>query len=318
MATRKTILCTGSGGFIFSNFMRYAIAQKKLDYNFVSIDKVQRNKAMDNVYTNKSHKFYIGDIADAHFMSVIFEIERPDIVINGAAESHVDKSIEDAQPFLRSNIIGTQVVIDNCLKWGVEKLIHISTDEVYGHLDNEAAPGWAEDAPLAPRNPYAASKAASELLVKAAHNTHGLTYNITRSCNNYGPRQTADKFIPKIIKSIISKTPMPVYGQGLQVRDWMHVFDNCEAIIAILEKGQPNETYNISAGQEFSNIEIFQEVCNTLGEGHNLVEFVKDRPGHDFRYSIDSSKLRQIGWEHQFKFKDGIKPFNGTGITNGF
>lgn len=302
---KKKILVTGTGGFIFSNFIRRAIFSKS-PYTFVSIDKVQKSNAINNVYTNKNHKFYIGDIADAHFVNVIFEVERPDIVIHAAAESFVDASIANASPFILSNVLGTQIITDACVRWGIERMIYISTDEVYGHLENEDEPSWTEKSPIKPRNPYSASKAAGELLVKAAHETHGLNYNITRSCNNYGPRQATEKFIPKIIQNILSNKKMPVYGQGLQVRDWMHVFDNCDAVLKILSDGELNETYNIAANQEFSNIEVFQEVCNVLGRGYDLIEFVPDRPGHDFRYSINASKIKKLDWTPFYKFRDGL------------
>ena len=202
--------------------------------------------------------------------------------------------------------MGTQVLIDASIKWGVEKFIQISTDEVLGHLENENAPSLTEDSQPNPRNPYAASKLSAEYLVKAANQTHGLNYIITRSCNNYGPRQDPEKFIPKVIKHVLEEKPVPVYGEGRQIRDWMHVEDNCSAILKILESNTINETYNISVGQELPNIEVFQRICNTLGTGHNLIEFVKDRPGHDFRYSIDSSKLRALGWMPKHKFTEGL------------
>lgn len=306
---RLKILITGSGGFIFGNFIRRAFYTKQ-NYEIVSVDRVRRSNVMQNVYRNKDHKFYIADVTDAHTLNIIFETAfesgPPDIVIHGAAESFVDNSIKNASPFITSNVLGTQVVVDACVRWGVKKLVYISTDEVYGHLENEDESPWKEEAPLAPRNPYAASKAAGELLVKAAHETHGLVYNITRCCNNYGPWQDPEKFIPKILQSIISGSSMPVYGQGLQVRDWLHVHDNCDAVIKIVNEGGDNEVYNISAGQEFSNIEVFQIICDRMESGHDLLEFVKDRPGHDFRYSVDSTKLRKLGWEPQYKFRDGI------------
>lgn len=302
----KKVLVTGTGGFILSNFIRYAIYEKS-PYTFISIDKVRKSSVLDNIYFNKNHKFYIGDVSDDHFVNVIFEAERPDIVINGAAESFVDASINNARPFITSNILGTQVLIDASLKWGVEKFVQVSTDEVYGHLESENAPSWTENSPLNPRNPYSASKAAAELLVQAAHQTHGLNYVITRSCNNYGPRQDPEKFIPKIIKHILENKKVPVYGAGMQIRDWMYVDDNCSAILKILSDGKNNEIYNISAGQELPNIEVFQRICNEMGGGHDLLEFTAERPGHDFRYSIDSSKLRSLGWAPKYKFNDGIK-----------
>jgi len=182
----------------------------------------------------------------------------------------------------------------------------VSTDEIYGALKSESDSSWTEESPLNPRNPYSASKAAAELLVKAAHETHGLTYNITRSSNNYGPRQTPEKLIPRVIKCIMEKTPIPVYGQGMQIRDWTHVLDNCEGILSVLNNGKPNETYNISANQEFTNIEVVHKICEIMGEGMSLVKYVEDRPGHDFRYSINCDKIKSLGWSPQYKFKEGI------------
>ena len=166
---------------------------------------------------------------------------------------------------------------------------------------------WTEESPLCPKNPYSASKAAGELLVRAAGNTYGLPFKITRSANNYGPRQTTDKLIPRVIERVLKNEPIPVYGEGKQVRDWIHVFDNCEAIMTVIEKGKEGETYNIGAGQEFSNIEVVNMICDSLGKGHELITFVKDRPGHDFRYSLDSTKTKELGWDKTFKFRDGIQ-----------
>lgn len=303
MVEKKKVLITGSCGFIFSNFVRRAIYEKQ-PYQFVSIDKVSGNANL--VYQNKNHTFHVADIRDQHVMDIIFQFERPDIVIHGAAESFVDYSLSDPNAFVTNNVLGTQTIINSCLKHKVERLIYISTDEVYGQLTSESDPPWKEDAALNPRNPYSASKAAGELLVKAAHQSHGLIYNITRSSNNYGPRQTPEKLIPKAIKCILHDQKIPVYGQGLQVRDWTHVFDNCSAIMTVLNQGAPNEIYNISANQELPNIEVIQKICNAVGKGHELIEFVKDRPGHDFRYSIDSSKIRELGWKPSYKFKEGI------------
>ena len=250
--------------------------------------------------------FYIGDVADAHFINTIFTKEKPDIVIHGAAESFVDHSIEDAIPFIHSNVLGTQVITNACIRHNVERLIYISTDEVYGQLNNESETAWTEQSPLAPRNPYSASKAAGELIVQAAHVTHGLNYNITRCCNNYGPRQSTRNLIPKIIKHILQDKEVPIYGEGKQVREWIHVDDNCSAILTILNKAPPNEVYNISTGYEFSNLEIFHEICNIFEKGHNLLRFVPDRPGHDFRYANNSQKIKDLGWKPSYKFKQGL------------
>lgn len=299
----KKVLITGTCGFIFGNFIRQAFYRKQ-PYKFVSIDRVNGNP--NCIYANKNHTFHVADIRDQHIIDTLFQFERPDIVIHGAAESFVDSSLFDPNSFVTSNILGTQVIINACLKQKVEKLIYISTDEVYGQLTSESDQPWTEESPLNPRNPYSATKAAGELLVKAAHQSHGLIYNITRSSNNYGPRQTPEKLIPKAIKCILHEKKIPIYGQGLQIRDWTHVFDNCDAILAILNQGKANETYNISASQELTNIEVIQKICNAMETGHQLISFVDERPGHDFRYSIDSSKIQSLGWKPQIKFSEGI------------
>lgn len=300
----KKVLITGTCGFIMSNFIRKAI-HEKLPYTFVSIDKVSGNA--NTLYSHKNHSLHVADLRDQHIIDKIFQFEQPDIVIHGAAESFVDYSLSDPNSFVTSNILGTQVLINACVKYKVQRLIYISTDEVYGQLTSESEPAWTEESPLNPRNPYSASKAAGELMVKAAHHSHGLIYNITRSSNNYGPRQTPEKLLPKAIKCILNNEKIPIYGKGLQIRDWTHVFDNCTALMTILDCGKPNEVYNISAKQEFPNVEAIQQVCNAMEAGHDLISFIPDpRGGHDFRYSIDVSKIKELGWKPSFKFKDGI------------
>jgi dTDP-glucose 4,6-dehydratase len=301
---RKKILVTGSGGFIFSNFVR-KVLKDSTDYSIVGIDKVTASSILNTIYSNKGHTFYIGDVADSHFINVIFELEKPDIVVHAAAESFVDHSIKEPQKFIVTNVLGTQVMVDAAIKWGVERFLYTSTDEIYGQLNSDDAPPWAEDANINPRNPYSASKAAGELVVKAAHETYGLPYNIIRSCNNYGPRQPRRNLIPVIISHILEDLEVPIYGQGMQIRDWIHVQDNCEAIMQILKTAPLNETYNISAKQEFTNIEIFHEICKIMGKGYELLKFVEDRKGHDFRYSITNDKIRQLGWEPKFTLKNG-------------
>jgi len=305
------ILCTGSGGFIFSNFVRQVLKLNppsiKAKYEVIGVDKCVLPKVLNTIYTNKGHRFHIGDVVDKHFMNVIFELERPDIVIHGAAESFVDDSITDATKFVRTNVEGTQVIIDMCVKWDVKRCVYISANHVYGHLTSEDEPAWNENTVLNPRNPCSATKAAGEMLIKAAHETYGLPYNIIRACNNYGPRQPVRNLIPKIIANINHDQPVPIYGQGMQIRDWIHVQDNCSAIIKIIEDAPLNEIYNVSAKQEYTNIEVFHEVCNILGRGHSLLKFVDDRKGHDFRYSADNTKLLKLGWEPKFKFKPGIE-----------
>ena len=305
MAKQK-ILVTGSCGFIFSNFIRLAF-KDNLPYEIVSIDKITRPEGLNTVYQNRSHNFYLGDVADHHFVHRVFELERPDIVVHGSAESHVDESICAAQTFVRSNVLGTQVLIDASLKYDIKKFVMISTDEVYGSLFNEDSKPWIEDSHLSPRNPYSASKLSAELLVKAAHETHDLPYIITRSCNNVGPWQSLRNLVPKVIGCILNNKKIPIYGQGLQMREWIHVVDNCYAIFKIIEQPTVNEIYNISTGYEVTNLEMVNNICNIMGSGHELISFVNDRPGHDFRYACDSSKLRELGWKPTFKFKDALK-----------
>lgn len=316
MSNKLKILVTGSCGFIFSNFLRKVVYEKK-PYQLISIDRVNFNN-INSMYWNKNHTFYIADIRDQHIIDNIFKIEKPDIVIHGAAETFVDSSLIDPNSFVTTNVLGTQVIVNACVKYDVKKLIYISTDEVYGQLTSEDEKSWTEDVYLNPRNPYAATKASGELIVKAAHESFGLTYNITRCSNNYGPRQNTEKLIPKTIKCILTGNKIPIYGQGSQIRDWTYVYDNCQALFSILENGKDNEIYNISSNQEFTNIEVIQNICNVIGKGHDLISFIDDprKNGHDFRYSVDSSKVRELGWKPTFKFKEGITETIGWFLSN--
>lgn len=290
--SKKKILVTGSGGFVFGNFIRRTFFTKQ-NYHIISIDKVRDSHVIHNVYVNKDHQFYIGNLCDRHFLNVIFEAERPDIVIHGADLEGDDSSVE--------NIDATKSVIDSCKKWGVEKLILSSTDKVYGTLLSENDKPWLEDSPTNPGDSYAVSKLASELLVKVS----GLPYVITRSCNNYGPWQGKVKLIPNILKNIISNQKSQIYGQGMQMREWLHVYDHCSALLKIIDNGEINSIYNIGTGHEFTNIEMFQKICNTTESGHDLIEFVNDKPGHSFRRAIDSTKLRELDWAPA-KFKENL------------
>jgi dTDP-glucose 4,6-dehydratase len=306
MAKTK-ILITGAGGFIFSNFVRHMLHFHADKYNIVSVDKITNPKNLHNIYANKNHTFYIGDVVDAHFINNVFELERPDIVIHAAAEASVQDSISNAVLFITSNILGTQVMIDACVKFSVNKLVLISSDEVYGQLENNDLP-WKEDAPLNPRNPYSATKAAGECLVKAAANTHGLKYSIIRMCNNFGPRQSDKALVPKIVKCILNNEKLSMHGDGSDLREWIYVDDSCSAIFKIIEDQKDNEIYNVSSGYEFSNLEVFFKVCNAMETGNDLITFVKDwRPGNDKRYSIDTTKIKALGWAPEFKFKDALK-----------
>ncbi len=307
--SRKRVLISGSAGFIFSNFIRYAVYTKSQhNYEFYSVDKIANSSMINNIYQNKLHEFYLADICDEHIMTKIFEYIKPEIVINGAAESAVDKSINNANPFITSNVLGTQILVNLSVKYNVEKFVQISTDEIYGSLSSSSDLLWTEEAPSNPLNPYSASKAAAEMIVKAAANTFKLPYIITRSSNNYGARQTSDKLIPRILKSIFNNQPIPIYGEGKQIRDWLHVQDNCSAILLLLRDEAMNSIYNISANQEYSNIQVVNMVCDIIGAGHSLITHIPDpRPGHDFRYGINSSKIRNLGWSPAFKsFKEGL------------
>jgi dTDP-glucose 4,6-dehydratase len=300
----KKILVTGSCGFIFSNFMR-KVMQDKLPYTFVSIDKVLSPYNLYNVELNKDHHFYMGDIADEQFVENVFKLEKPDIIIHGAAESFVDDSIRSAAPFIHSNVVGTQVMVDISLKYNVEKFIYISTDEVYGQLAYGDS-SWTELSSINPRNPYSASKAAGELIVRAANQTHGLKYNITRCCNNYGPSQPYRNLVPVIIYNLLHNKPIPIHGSGKQYREWIYVEDHISAILKVLESGSVDETYNIGTGAECTNLEMVENIAAILNKTP-IIQNVKDRPGHDFRYSVNCSKLHKLKWKPSFKFTEGLE-----------
>lgn len=291
---QKTLI-TGVDGFIFSNYIQF------FPNNIVGIDKFSKNKV-----AKPDCPFYVGNVADAHFMEVVFKLEKPDLVIHGAAESFVDYAIDSAAEFIHSNVLGTQVVVDMCLKYGVEKLLYISTDEVYGQL-GPTDKAFTEESLVVPRNPYSATKAAGEMLVRAAGETHGLKYNITRSCNNYGPRQPVRNLIPVIIHNILNNKPVPIYGTGAQIREWIYVQDNCEAVNFIMNNGINKETYNISSGQEINNLELFYIICEILDKGKELLQFVEERPGHDFRYAMNGQKLEELGWSPKLFLYTGLE-----------
>jgi dTDP-glucose 4,6-dehydratase len=306
---KKKVLVSGVCGFIFSNFIRY-VQNNALysNYEFVSVDKLVQPYNKDNVLSE--HRLHIADIADQDIMDKIFSIERPNIVINAAAETNVDNSIKFAFNFIHSNVLGTQVMVDLSLKYGVERFIQISTDEVYGQLKDMSSLAFIENInPLSPRNPYSASKAAAEFIVAAAHETHGLQYNITRCVNNFGPRQNPQNLVPKIITSVLSGQKIPIHGSGLQHREWLYVEDNCSAIMKIAMDAPPNEIYNIGSGKEMPNIEMVKNICKIMNISNieNSVKYIEDRKGHDFRYKVDCSKLHELGWKPAYTFEQGIK-----------
>lgn len=295
------VLITGSAGFIFSNFVIYAL--QETDWDLVSIDKLTYAGSLKNVPQVKRHKLYIGDVCDSNLVRKVFAIEKPDIVIHGAAESMVDRSIENSSNFIQTNVAGTQIMLDAALKYNVKKFINISTDEVYGSISQGST---SEDFKLNPRNPYASSKAAADLLGQSYFTTYGLPVITTRSSNNYGPRQHVEKFIPKAIVNAMNDIEIPLYGNGLNKRDWLYTKDKFSAIKILVEKGIVGEVYNIGAGQEKTNMEVLRFILGSLSKTEKLIKFVKDRPGHDLRYSVDCSKLKSLGWTPKYQFSEAL------------
>lgn len=296
---QKTILVTGTLGFIFSNFIKRVINYYP-EYRFVGVDKAVFSYNLDNMQYHKNYKFYLADISDAHAINRIFEIEKPDFVIGGAAESHVDNSITDVLPFLSTNIVGTQVLINACLKHNIERYIHISTDEVYGQTFDKNN-SWTEDAPMLAKNPYSCSKAAAELVVLAAHHTHNLQYQITRSCNVFGNRQKKENLIPHIITSLLNERPVHIHGVGNNFRQYIAVDDKIDAIMTILQKGTINSIYNIGDNNYFTNNEMVENIGFLMGITPK-VRYIPDRKAHDFGYSVNSDKLRALGWKQKALF----------------
>ncbi|MDO9045722.1 MAG: dTDP-glucose 4,6-dehydratase [Methanobacteriaceae archaeon] len=299
------ILITGGAGFIGSNFVRYML-NKYPDYEIVNLDSLTYCGNLENLHgieDNPNYKFIKGDITDK---SLVFDIvSKMDYVINFAAESHVDRSIEDPEIFIKSNIIGTQVLLDAAKEYGVKKYLQVSTDEVYGSLGESGY--FREDTPLSANSPYSASKAGADLMVRAYNKTFGLPINITRCSNNYGPYQFPEKLIPLMISNALENEPLPVYGNGLNVRDWLHVYDHCTAIDLVLHDGKVGEVYNIGGNNEKKNIEIIKLILENLNKPESLIKYVKDRPGHDRRYAIDSGKIQsELGWTPKYTFETGI------------
>jgi dTDP-glucose 4,6-dehydratase len=295
------ILITGSAGFIFSNFVIYAL--QNTTWDIVSVDKLTYAGSLLNVPQVKRHKLHIGDVSDYHFMKKIFEIEKPDIVIHGAAESHVDNSIESSHDFVTTNVSGTHSMLEAALKVHTpQKFINISTDEVYGSVEEGHS---IETDMLEPRSPYSSTKASADLLGQSYAVTHGLPVITTRCSNNFGPRQHVEKFIPKVITNILMGQNIPLYGDGKNMREWIYVKDNFNALVTIIEKGLPGEIYNISSGFEKQNIEVLKSIFEIMG-GEELLEYVDDRKGHDRRYSVDCSKLKSLGWEPQYLFENAL------------
>ena len=299
------MLITGGAGFIGSNFIRY-ILDKYPDYEIMNLDSLTYCGNLDNladIKDNPNYTFFKGDITDKELVFKI--IEDMDYVLNFAAESHVDRSIENPEIFIKSNIIGTQVLLDAARKYNIKKYLQVSTDEVYGSLGKTGY--FKEDTPLAANSPYSASKAGADLMVRAYNKTFDLPVNITRCSNNYGPYQFPEKLIPLMISNALEDKPLPVYGDGKNIRDWLHVYDHCTAIDLVLHKGKVGEVYNIGGNNEKMNIDIVKLILKNLFKDESLIEYVKDRAGHDRRYAIDSSKIqKELGWEPKYNFETGI------------
>lgn len=305
------IIVTGGAGFIGSNFV-FHMLQAHPEYRIVCLDKLTyagNLSTLEPVMTNANFRFVKADICDRAAVYQLFEEEHPDIVVNFAAESHVDRSIENPGIFLETNIMGTAVLMDACRKYGITRYHQVSTDEVYGDLPlDQPDLFFTEDTPIHTSSPYSSSKASADLLVLAYHRTYGLPVTISRCSNNYGPYHFPEKLIPLMIINALHDKPLPVYGDGLNVRDWLYVEDHCRAIDLILHKGTVGEVYNVGGHNEMKNIDIVKLICKTLGKPERLIQFVTDRKGHDRRYAIDPTKIhRELGWLPETKFADGIQ-----------
>ena len=305
------ILVTGAAGFIGSNFMYYEF-EKHPEDEYVALDLLTyagNLKNLDGLKDKKNFKFVKLDIRDRENIYKLFEEEKFDLVCNFAAESHVDRSIEDPELFLRTNIIGTEVLMDACLKYGVNRYHQVSTDEVYGDLPLDRTDlFFTEETPLHTSSPYSSSKASADLLVNAYHRTYGLKTTISRCSNNYGPYQFPEKLIPLMINNARHDKSLPVYGEGLNVRDWLHVYDHCSGIDLVMRNGKIGEAYNIGGHNERHNIDVVKTILSTLNKPESLITYVTDRKGHDLRYAIDPTKIEtELGWKPKYNFETGIK-----------
>jgi dTDP-glucose 4,6-dehydratase len=305
------IIVTGGAGFIGGNFIHYMV-NKYPEYDILCLDKLTYAGNIETLEPIKAHekfKFIKGDIADRDFIYNLFEVEKPDIIINFAAESHVDRSITDPGIFIQTNIVGTGILLDACKKYGIQRYHQVSTDEVYGDLPLDRTDlFFTEDTPLHTSSPYSASKASADLLVQAYYRTFNVPATISRCSNNYGPYHFPEKLIPLIIANVLNNKPLPVYGKGDNVRDWLYVEDHCIAIDMIIHEGKIGEVYNIGGHNEKTNLEVVKAIIHELGKSEDLIKYVTDRPGHDLRYAIDPTKIKnELGWEPTTKFDEGIK-----------
>jgi dTDP-glucose 4,6-dehydratase len=301
------IFVTGGAGFIGSSFVRLLLQERPF-LEITNFDALTYAGNLDNLegLDPSRHHFVHGDIADPTAVSAALD-EKTEVIVNFAAESHVDRSITDAAEFLRTNIIGTQVLLDAARKYGVKRFVQVSTDEVMGSLPEDDGAFFTEKSPFAPNSPYAASKAAAEHLVRAAHHTFKVDTVITRCGNNYGPRQFPEKLLPLALSNALNDKPIPVYGDGRNVRDWIYVDDHCRAILLAMENGKAGAVYNVGARNERHNIDVIHSLLNAVGKPHSLISFVKDRPGHDRRYAIDPSLIEaELGWSPRETWETGL------------
>lgn len=306
--TRKKILVTGGAGFIGGNFVQYMV-DKYPQYDIFNLDlltyagDLTKHKRIE---THDNYFFVKADIADRETIIALFEKEKFDYVVHFAAESHVDRSITDPSIFVVTNVLGTQVLLDAAKLVNVTKFVHVSTDEVYGELNFDPTTFFTEETPLQPNSPYSASKASSDFLVRAYHETFDLPVNITRCSNNYGPYHFPEKLIPLTISRVLNDQKVPVYGDGKNVRDWLHVIDHCSAVDLVMHQGLNGEVYNVGGHNERTNLEVVKTIINNLGKSEDLIEYVKDRLGHDKRYAINPNKLENLGWKPTYSFETGI------------
>ena len=305
------IMVTGGAGFIGSNFIYYML-DKHSEYDVVCVDLLTYAGNLETLEEARKHprfKFIRADIADRGAMELAFQYEKPDVVVNFAAESHVDRSIADPGIFIRTNVMGTQVLLDCARKYGVSRYHQVSTDEVYGDLPLERKDlFFTEETPLHTSSPYSSSKAGADLLVLAYYRTYGLPVTVSRCSNNYGPYHFPEKLIPLMISRALADESLPVYGKGENVRDWLYVYDHCAAIDLVLHKGREGEVYNIGGHNERTNLEVVQTILRELHKPESLITYVTDRPGHDMRYAIDPTKIEtELGWKPEYNFDTGIK-----------
>ena len=303
------LLITGGAGFIGSNFIHYVV-DRYPGWSIINLDKLTYAGNLENLRNVEArfpnYRFVRGDIADPDVVEQVFA-HGVDVVVNFAAETHVDRSIADAAPFIRSNVQGTQVLLDAARRHKAAKFVQVSTDEVYGSL-GPADPPFTETSPLAPNSPYAASKAGADLLCRAYKHTHRLPVIITRCSNNFGPYQFPEKLIPLAVTNALEDKPVPVYGDGQNIRDWLYVADHCRALELVILSGKPGEIYNVGGGGEMTNLELVRKVLNLMGKSEDLIEFVPDRPGHDRRYAINAAKIRQeLSWEKEYAFDEALR-----------